>query len=99
MLPLEGVLGSELVGVLPSDPGEKGPGVDFGLIGGVRVPLVSPGLCRWVRPSIAAYMWADRPPAKSLREKNLTEALEATRFWETARIGQPAAAGLHDVGG
>ena len=93
MLPLEGVLGSELVGVLPSDPGEKGPGVDFGLIGGVRVPLVSPGLCRWVRPSIAAYMWADRPPAKSLAsgddegKKNLTDALEATRFWETARIG------------
>ena len=84
MLPFEGVLGSELVGVLPSDPGEKGPGVDFGLIGGVRVPLVSPGLCRWVRPSIAAYMWADRPPAKSLvsgeGKKSDGAEISATRF-------------------
>lgn len=90
MLPLEGVLGSELVGVLPSDPGEKGPGVDFGLIGGVRVPLVSPGLCRWVRPSIAAYIYVGRSPSRQKSEGKKsaqTDALEATRFWETARIG------------
>ena len=44
-----------MAGVPPFDPGEKGPGVDFGLNGGLRVPFVSSGLCRWVRLSM---LWA-----------------------------------------